>query len=74
MIRTNRQTLFECIRLLMAQVREEQHSRQAMIRALMTEQAVSVAIPTDKEVNERIKELQEVLRKSLTKNTHGGKI
>jgi predicted metal-dependent hydrolase len=58
----------------MTQVREEQHSRQAMIRALMTEQAVSVAIPTDKEVNERIKELQEVLRKSLTKNTHGGKI
>lgn len=64
----------EVVRLLMIQVREEQHSRQALVRALLREEATTVPIPTDLEVNERIAELREVAKKNLTKNTHGGKV
>lgn len=67
--------LFECVRQLMYQIREEQHSRQALIRALMVEGAKPVQIPTDEEVNERIQELallQEV-KKQLTNKTEGSK-
>lgn len=62
----SRKILFECIRLLMTQVREEQHSRQALIRAMMVEEAKPVQIPTDEEVTARIKELTEVMKKDLT--------
>lgn len=44
----------------MIQVREEQHSRQTLIRALLTEEK-TVQIPTDQEVNARILELKNLL-------------
>ena len=53
----SQKTLYECCRLLMAQVEEEKHSRQVLIRALMTEDAKPRTIPTDEEVDARIAEL-----------------
>jgi hypothetical protein len=61
----NPKILFECIRLLMVEVREQKHSRESLIRALITEEAKPVQFPTDEEVNARIEELislQEVKR------------
>lgn len=73
----NQKILYEIIRLLMVQVREEQHSRQTLIRALMTEGVTSVQIPTDEEVNARIKELTPLLqevKKKLTNKTEGSRL
>jgi hypothetical protein len=53
----NPKILYEIIRLLMVQVEEEKHSRQAMIRAMMVGEVMPIQIPTDEEVNARITEL-----------------
>lgn len=55
--------LKEVIRLLMHQVREEQATRLALDRALAGKEAIPV--PTDVEVEERIKELQEVVKETV---------
>ena len=60
-MKTSRPILYECIRLLMAQVLEEQHSRQALIRALIVEESTPAPIPTDAEVTARIQELQKII-------------
>ena len=73
-MKTSRQILYECIRLLMTQVREEQSSRQALIRALMVEDAKPVQIPTNKEVHARIKQLSEILKNRLTTKPKNVKI
>jgi hypothetical protein len=57
----------EIIRLLMYQVREEQHARQVLTRALLREEATEVPIPTDAEVEARIEELKEVAKQRLDK-------
>jgi hypothetical protein len=73
-MKTSRKILYECIRLLMIQIREEQHSREALIRALIREEAQPVKIPTDSEVDERIIQLQEVAKKNLTNQNQGSKL
>jgi hypothetical protein len=62
----------EVIRLLMYQVREEQAARLALTRALVREEAAAVPVPTDKEVEIRIQELQEVAKQNLTKRNNSG--
>lgn len=64
----------EIIRLLMHQVRTEQAAREALVRALVREEARPVLIPTDEEVDVRIKELQEVARNRLTNKTEGSNL
>ena len=66
--------IFEVVRLLMIQVREEQSAREALVRALVREEVRPVPIPDDTEVNERIEALLEVARKNLTEHTKGSKL
>lgn len=64
----------EVFRLMMREVREEKHQRQALIRALLREDAVSEPIPTDAELDARIEELREIVRKSLTNPGNSGSV
>lgn len=64
----------EIVRLLMLQVREEQHSRESLVRALIREDTVPIPIPTDAEVDARIQELEDVAKSNLTKRINGGNI
>jgi hypothetical protein len=73
-MKTSRKILFECCRLLMMEIQEQKHSREALIRALIREEAQPVKIPTDDEVNERINQLQEVAKKNLTNQKEGSKL
>ena len=50
--------LYECVRKLMFQVREEQSFREALIHTLAVTQAKPVQVPTDAEVDQRIEELK----------------
>jgi hypothetical protein len=67
-MKTSRKILFECCRLLMMEIQEQKRSREALIRALIREEAQPVKTPTDDEVNERIIQLQEVARQTLKNN------
>ena len=58
----------------MMEIQEQKHSREALIRALIREEAQPVKTPTDDEVNERIIQLQEVAKKNLTNQKEGSKL
>ena len=72
MVALTNEEFVEIARLLMRQVHEEQRARLECVSG--KEDRTPIAVPNDVEVSERIKELQEVAKKVLTKNTSGGKI
>lgn len=69
-------TTREIIRLLMYQVRSEQHARAALVTALAREEATPILPVSDEELDVRIKELEEMVvqNKTLTNGVNKSSI
>lgn len=65
--------LFECIRLLILQIRSEQEARTALLQVMLKGAGtIKYTRPTDEEVESKISEIEEVLKLQLKNSQLGG--